>query len=202
MLTSSDTTAILRAGPVPYCQTGKYFTACFVLTGTVFYINFKVIPELNYLYTMPRRRIGEWRCSSTFFNLDTRWSWVVSFMSLSFYFQGSNSQYMLHRSQGRPQSQSERNGKEKHLLPITVCEPRLLGRPFHTLIATPTELSASVQARRQEEIIPSSYSYLVEKVIATPACKARSCTVVFITPHQWALLRVTCMQSIFERSLI
>jgi hypothetical protein len=39
----------------------------------------KAVPVLNYLSAIPWRRMGEWRYSSTILDLDTRWSWVVSF---------------------------------------------------------------------------------------------------------------------------
>jgi hypothetical protein len=41
--------------------------------------------------------MGEWRCNFTFLDRGTRWSLVVSFMPLSLYFWGDNSQYTLGR---------------------------------------------------------------------------------------------------------
>jgi hypothetical protein len=48
-------------------------------------VNHKVVSLLNYLSTMPWKHMGEWRYSSTFLDLDTRWRWVVSFRPLPLY---------------------------------------------------------------------------------------------------------------------
>jgi hypothetical protein len=39
----------------------------------------QVVPVLNYLSTMPWRRMWEWSYSSTFIYLDNRWRWMFIF---------------------------------------------------------------------------------------------------------------------------
>jgi hypothetical protein len=65
--------------------------------------------------SMPRRHMGEWRYSSTFLDLGTRWRWVVSFTSLPLYPRGYRPRYPLDRRLGGPQSQSGLCGEEKNL---------------------------------------------------------------------------------------
>jgi hypothetical protein len=48
----------------------------------------KVVPVLNWISTIPWRHMGEWRYSSTFLDLGTRWRWVVSFTHLPLYPRG------------------------------------------------------------------------------------------------------------------
>jgi hypothetical protein len=44
-----------------------------------------VVPVLNYLRTMPWRRMEKWRYSSNFLDLGTRWRWAVRFTPLPLY---------------------------------------------------------------------------------------------------------------------
>jgi hypothetical protein len=44
---------------------------------------------------MPWRRVGEWRYSSTYLDLGTRWRWVISFTSLPLYPRGKSCRYPL-----------------------------------------------------------------------------------------------------------
>jgi hypothetical protein len=55
---------------------------------------------------MPWRHMGEWRYSSTFLDLGTRWRWVVSFTPLPLYPRGKSSRYPLDRRLGGPESVS------------------------------------------------------------------------------------------------
>jgi hypothetical protein len=50
--------------------------------------------------------MGEWRYSSTSLNLDTRWSWVVTFTPRPLYPRGNCPRYPLDRRLGGPQSLS------------------------------------------------------------------------------------------------
>jgi hypothetical protein len=61
--------------------------------------------------------IGEWRYSSTIFDLGTKWRWVVSFVLLLLYPSGSSPRYPLDRRLGGPQNRSERNQRKKKLAP-------------------------------------------------------------------------------------
>jgi hypothetical protein len=49
----------------------------------------------------------EWRYSSIFLDLNTRWRWVVSFKPLSLYPRGKSTRYPLDGGLGEPQSRSE-----------------------------------------------------------------------------------------------
>jgi hypothetical protein len=59
--------------------------------------------------------MGEWRYSSTFLDLGTRWRSVVSFTSLPLYRRRKNLRDPLERRLGRSQSRSGRCGGEKNL---------------------------------------------------------------------------------------
>jgi hypothetical protein len=59
--------------------------------------------------------MGEWRYSSTFIDLGTRWRWVVSFTPLQLYPWRRSLWYPLDRRQGGPQSWSGHCGEEKNL---------------------------------------------------------------------------------------
>jgi hypothetical protein len=59
--------------------------------------------------------MGEWRYSSTFPDLGTRWRWVVSFTPMPLCRRGKSLRYPLERRLGRPQSRSGRCGGEKNL---------------------------------------------------------------------------------------
>jgi hypothetical protein len=81
--------------------------------------------------------MGEWRYSSNFLDLGTRWRRVVSFTPLPLYPRGKRLRYPLDRRLGRPQSRSGRCGEEKKLaLPAIEPEP---SSPYP--VAIPTELS-------------------------------------------------------------
>jgi hypothetical protein len=73
---------------------------------------------------MPRRCIGGvdvWL--HAFFDLDTRWRWVVSFTSWPLYSQGKSSWYPLDRRLGGPQSRSGRGSEEENSQPLSGFEP-------------------------------------------------------------------------------
>jgi hypothetical protein len=53
----------------------------------------------------------------SFFDLGTRWRWVVSFTPRPLYPQGKSPSYPLDRSLGGPQSRSGRGGEEKNSQP-------------------------------------------------------------------------------------
>jgi hypothetical protein len=53
---------------------------------------------------MPWRHIGEWRYSSTIFDLGTRWKGGVRFKPRPLQPRGKSTRYPLHRVLGRPQS--------------------------------------------------------------------------------------------------
>jgi hypothetical protein len=55
----------------------------------------------------------EWRYSSIFLVVGTRWGWVVSFTPLPLYSRGKSTRYPLDRSLGGPQSRSGRSGEGK-----------------------------------------------------------------------------------------
>jgi hypothetical protein len=59
--------------------------------------------------------MGDWRYSSIFLDLGTRWRWMVSLTSLLFYPQGKSQQYPLGRRLGGPQNLSGLCGEEKNL---------------------------------------------------------------------------------------
>jgi hypothetical protein len=80
------------------------------------------------------RHVGEWRYSSTFLNLSTRWRWVVSFTPLPLYPRGKSPRYPLDRRLGEPQSRSGPCEQEKNLaLPGIEPGPEL---PNHFLFTT------------------------------------------------------------------
>jgi hypothetical protein len=60
----------------------------------------KAVPVFNYLSTMPWRHMGEWRYSSTFLDLGTRWRWVVRFTPLAALTRGNRPGYPLDRRLG------------------------------------------------------------------------------------------------------
>jgi hypothetical protein len=63
---------------------------------------------LNYWCTTPWRRMGKWRYSCTFIDLDPGWEWVVRFMPQAFYPRWKCPQYPLYRTLGGPHSRSGR----------------------------------------------------------------------------------------------
>jgi hypothetical protein len=84
----------------------------------------KFVPLLNYLSTMPWRRMGEWKYSATILDLSTGWRWVVSFTYRPLYPRGKNPRCPLDRRLGGPQSRSGLWGEEKNLLPLSEIGPR------------------------------------------------------------------------------
>jgi hypothetical protein len=99
-----------------------------------------VIPELNYLSTIPWRYIGEWKYNSTIHNLGTGWRWVVSLTLRPLYHRGNRLRCPLYRRLFGPQSRSRRYGEETNLLFLLGIEPRILGRAAHNQVATPTDM--------------------------------------------------------------
>jgi hypothetical protein len=59
--------------------------------------------------------MGEWRYSSTIFDLGTRWSSVVSFVPRPLFQRGNSHRYPLDGRLGGPQSRSGCCGTEKNL---------------------------------------------------------------------------------------
>jgi hypothetical protein len=59
----------------------------------------------------------------SFFDLGTRWRWVVSFTPRPLYPQGKSPLYPLDRGLGGPQSRSGRGGEEKNFQPPPEIEP-------------------------------------------------------------------------------
>jgi hypothetical protein len=85
---------------------------------------------------MSWRCMGEWGCSSTSLNLDTRCRWVVSFTPQSFYSWWKNPWYPLDRRLGWSLNQwSGHWAEEKNLSPLPVIKPWFLGHPAHSLVA-------------------------------------------------------------------
>jgi hypothetical protein len=68
--------------------------------------------------------MGEWKYSSTFFDLDIRWRGVGSFTTGKLYPRRKSPQYPLDRRLGGPQSRPGRCGVEKNLLPLPGIKPR------------------------------------------------------------------------------
>jgi hypothetical protein len=113
------------------------------------------------------RRTGEWRYSSTIFNLDTRWRWVVSFTLLLLYRLGKSVRYPLYRRLDGIQSRSGRCEELKNLLPLPGTEPQFLMCPAHHY----TEVS-------QLSVSPMSLSKPLHKSV-TPARLIAIATVQF-----------------------
>jgi hypothetical protein len=81
-----------------------------LITFIIFGEEFKVLPALHYLSTMPWRHEGKYSYNSTILDLGTRWMWMVSF---TLYPQGKSSRYPLDRKLGGPQSRCGRCGVKK-----------------------------------------------------------------------------------------
>jgi hypothetical protein len=106
--------------------------------------------------------MGEWRDSSYILNLGTRWRWVARFVLLLLHFLGKSSRHLLDRRLGGPQSQSERYGEDKNLLPLSGIEPGLPGRLARILAALLTEM---FQAYRPSFfIINIFFFFLLEQI--------------------------------------
>jgi hypothetical protein len=82
----------------------------------------------------------EWRCIITSWirNLVSRWRIVVRFTPRPLYPQRKVPRFPLHMRLCESQRQSWRCGEEKNLFPLSGIETRFLGRPDHTLVATPS----------------------------------------------------------------
>jgi hypothetical protein len=70
------------------------------------------------------RHIGEWMCSSTILDLDTRWRWVVSFTPRLLYPRGKSPRYPLDRRLGGPQNRSGNYRQKKNFVTLQEIEPR------------------------------------------------------------------------------
>jgi hypothetical protein len=57
--------------------------------------------------------------------------------------------YPLARRLGGPHYPLGRCGDEKNILPLPGIEPQFLGRPVHSLVAIPTEISQPLYVMRQ-----------------------------------------------------
>jgi hypothetical protein len=62
----------------------------------------------------------------SFFDLGTRWRWVVSFTSRPIYPQEKSACYPLDRRLGGPQSRSGRGAEEKNPQPLPGLEPPII----------------------------------------------------------------------------
>jgi hypothetical protein len=90
---------------------------------------------------MPRRHIGEWRYSSAILDLSTRYMEVSGQLHASAALHwGRSPGYPLDRRLVRPQNRSGCCGVEKSPLPLLRIEPKLLGRPAHSLIGSSSYL--------------------------------------------------------------
>jgi hypothetical protein len=69
--------------------------------------------------------MGEWRYSSTFLDLGTRWRRMVTFTHMPLYPPGKCPRYPLDRSLGGPQNRFGRCGEKKNILH---CRESNLGR--------------------------------------------------------------------------
>jgi hypothetical protein len=70
----------------------------------------------------------------SFFDLGTRWRWVVSFTTRPLYSQGKNPRYKLDRRLAGPQSRSGCGGEEKNSQPPPGIEIYLIYFPLHQLL--------------------------------------------------------------------
>jgi hypothetical protein len=76
-----------------------------------------------------------------FFDLGTRWRWVVSFTPQPLYPQWKRNWYHLDRRLGGLQSRSGRGSEEKNSQPPPEIETYNPDRPARSLVTIPTELS-------------------------------------------------------------
>jgi hypothetical protein len=89
------------------------FIICFLLVFGRSYIEVvakkgKVVSVLNYLCSVPWRRMGKMRYSYIILDLCTRWRWVVAFTLLPLYPRREIPRYPLDRRLGGSQSRSGR----------------------------------------------------------------------------------------------
>jgi hypothetical protein len=106
---------------------------------------------------MSWRHTGEWKYSSNFHHLVTRWRWVVSFIPLPLYPSRKSPfpRHPLHMRLGGPRSRSGRCGEEKNITP-----PR-----------TRTPTVQSVARRYIEWDIPTPLSFEIAKQISFKCAK-------------------------------
>lgn len=90
---------------------------------------------LNKLSTIPWRHVGQWRYSSTILKCNTKWRWLVSFISLLLYPQGNRPWYPLDWKLKGLQSQLGCCGEEKMSLALVGIEPCFLDCAAHRLVA-------------------------------------------------------------------
>jgi hypothetical protein len=62
----------------------------------------------------------------SFFDLGTRWRWMVSFTPRPLYLQGRSPRYPLDRRLGGPQSRSGHGGEEKNSQPLLELESSII----------------------------------------------------------------------------
>jgi hypothetical protein len=101
-------------------------------------------PRFNYLSTILRRLMGEWKYSFIVLNLVTGWIWMSALHSYRFTSRGKSHRFLSDRfcRHRRHQRRSERCGGENNLLPMQEMESGLLGRRTRSLVAIPTELKS------------------------------------------------------------
>jgi hypothetical protein len=85
-------------------------------------------------------------------NLGSRWRWLISTTPLPLYPQGNSRSTHCMGGWVGPRAGLDVMEKRKNLLPSQGIESRLLGRPAHSIVAIPTELS-----RRTNCNVSSSY---------------------------------------------
>jgi hypothetical protein len=100
----------------------------------------KIVPVLHQVSTMPWRHMGRWRHGSIIVDLDTNWSWVVSYTPRPLYLRGKWPRYPLDRRLDGPQNRPGRCGEEKNLaLPknqTRVLQPVALRYTEWTILTT------------------------------------------------------------------
>jgi hypothetical protein len=93
---------------------------------------------------MPWRRMGEWRCYSSVFDLGTRWRWVVSFTSRPLYSRGKSPEVPIGERVRWTQEPVWTLWSRENLWPLPGTEPR----PSSLYpVAIQTELLASRKHR-------------------------------------------------------
>ena len=80
-------------------------------------------------------------------DIDTRWSYMVSFTSRSFYVRGKSQRKSFHRKLDGSLTLFGRGGWGKHLLTIQGIDAQIVGRAAHSLVTTPPELSGALVHR-------------------------------------------------------
>jgi hypothetical protein len=122
----------------------------------------KVVPALK-KSTKPCRRMGRSELQlHAFFDLGTRWRWVVSFTPRPLYPRGKRPWYPLSRRLGGPQSRSGRGGVEKNSHPLPA---------FETLIIQPV-------VQRYNTELPWLLDCPVWEYLFCPCTSTRSCEYV------------------------